>query len=106
MDTGTLAKDAQFNDFGLNGSLSLGGGGDRARVNASRDINIKTVSQRSISLWFFADDTSPTKKQVLFEKAAAYADSIYISATTSSLSVAGTPRRTRPVGRARSWTHR
>lgn len=68
MDTGTLLKDAQFNDFGLNGSLSLDGRSDRVRMNASGDINIGTVSQRSISLWFFVDDTSAVSKQVLYEE--------------------------------------
>ena len=68
---GTLRADAAFNEFGLRGSLTLdGGAGDEVRVSNSASINLTTVRQRTISLWFNADDAGLAREQVLYEQGA------------------------------------
>ncbi|MEM1027403.1 MAG: LamG-like jellyroll fold domain-containing protein, partial [Planctomycetota bacterium] len=68
--TGTLVADAAIvtNDRG-GLSLGLDGDGDRLDVADSTLLNLATHSQRSVSLWFKADDASiSNRKQVLYEE--------------------------------------
>ncbi|MFE4108207.1 DUF4347 domain-containing protein [Almyronema epifaneia] len=67
---GTLRNGAVFVDTGnaLAGAVEFDGVNDYVSVNDSSDINVGTFSQRTVSLWFQADDVNVTnRKQVLFE---------------------------------------
>ena len=54
---------------GLGDSLQFDGDGDYVAITNSVDINVTTASQRTISLWFRADDTAiASRQQVLYEE--------------------------------------
>ncbi|MCA9246463.1 MAG: PQQ-dependent sugar dehydrogenase [Planctomycetales bacterium] len=53
---------------GLNGSLHFDGVADLLEVADSADINASVQLQRTISLWFRAEDLSPGRRQVLYEQ--------------------------------------
>ncbi len=63
---GTLVGDTTWSP---DGTVVFDGIGDAVTVADSPDINLGTHAQRTISLWFRADDVSiSTQKQVLFEE--------------------------------------
>jgi hypothetical protein len=66
-DHGTLKGDATFVTDAERGTvIELGGNGDYFDVQDSSDLNKSIVSQRTISLWFNADEVN--SRQVLFEE--------------------------------------
>jgi hypothetical protein len=66
-DNGTLQDNAAFvTDPTRGGVLSLDGSGDYFDVPDSSDLNNTVVTQRTISLWFNADEVN--SRQVLFEE--------------------------------------
>ena len=70
-NTGTLNSNAVFNPTGgqFGGAVVFDGNSDHVHVADSSDINLTTVSQRTISLWFNADDVNiNSRKQVLYEE--------------------------------------
>ena len=52
------------------GAAAFDGKGDAIKIKNSRDINLGTHGQRTISLRFQADDISGNKRQVLYEEGA------------------------------------
>ncbi|MDB9525724.1 G8 domain-containing protein [Oscillatoria sp. CS-180] len=71
-NAGTLVGDAQWTS-GLNGgAVTFDGKGDAIRLANSQDINIGKHDERTISLWFKADEllASGKQKQVLYEEGA------------------------------------
>ena len=76
-DDGTLVTGQEL----MGGALLLEGEGEMMQVNSSTEINQGTFVDKSISLWFNADDTSGF--QVLYEQGdAARGLSIYLSGDT------------------------
>ena len=68
-NSGTLVGGTARVDQGLNRSLQFDGSDDKVAITDSSDINIRVVTQRTISLWFSADDASlSSRKQILFEE--------------------------------------
>ncbi|MCA9375923.1 MAG: SdiA-regulated domain-containing protein [Candidatus Doudnabacteria bacterium] len=66
---GVLRGDASLTADGqVNGALLLDGEGDYVHVKDSTDVNLGTHGQRSVSLWFNAQDVQ--SRQVLFEEGA------------------------------------
>ena len=79
-DDGILFGDPVYSDHGfLNKGIGLDGSGDAVRVPTSTEINDLMLTQRTISLWFRANDL-PTNgsKQVLYEEGAQTGFNIYI----------------------------
>ncbi len=68
--TAQLLNGADWNAFGLDGALSLDGRAGMVSVPSSSNLNLKTIEQRTISLWFYAGDASLQKRQVLYEEGA------------------------------------
>jgi Concanavalin A-like lectin/glucanases superfamily/Dockerin type I domain len=53
--------------WGMNGAISFDGI-SRVAIPSSVDINLSAVTHRTVSLWFYADET--TSRQVIFEEGA------------------------------------
>jgi len=68
LDPGTLLGGATIDVAGLGAALRTPGSGARVAVNSSSDINVGTFGQRSISLWFYADDVQAVGRQVIYEQ--------------------------------------
>lgn len=68
---GTLIADARWTKGVKQGAVSFDGKGDAIRLKNSKDINLGKHGQRTISLWFRANDTDAgNQKQVLYEEGA------------------------------------
>ena len=70
-NNGTLINGAFFENVGgeLGGGVTLDGDNDYIKVLNSDDINLQNYAQRSISIWFKADDVNiDSKKQVIYEE--------------------------------------
>lgn len=66
---GTVSDDGAYVGNAVStpsGILQLGGAGDQVNVATSTDLNSGIFSQRTVSLFFYAEDTS--RRQVLFEE--------------------------------------
>lgn len=68
---GTLIADARWTKGKKQGAVSFDGKGDAIRLKNSKDINLGKHGQRTISLWFRANDTDTgNQKQMLYEEGA------------------------------------
>ncbi len=67
-NSGTVEGGAVWSDFGLNHSLILDGDDDYVDVPDSSDLNLLTVTERTVSLWMNVDDKGiSARKQVVLE---------------------------------------
>ncbi|NJM96063.1 MAG: hypothetical protein HC800_01575 [Phormidesmis sp. RL_2_1] len=67
--TNSLAGNNLWRQGKLGGAINLDGVNDYVAVADSNAINVGTHAQRTVSLWFKADDTSTAeRKQVLYEE--------------------------------------
>ena len=64
----TLRHDTAWNGFGFNGAVSFDGVDDLVSISNATDLNLLTLHQRTVSLWFYAEDVSLSRKQVLYEE--------------------------------------
>ena len=69
-NAGALVADADWTEGFKGGAAAFDGKGDAIKIKNSRDINLGTHGQRTISLQFQADDISGNKRQVLYEEGA------------------------------------
>lgn len=68
-NNGKLYGGAAWGEGKVGGAIALDGENDLVMLNSSKDLNLgKSVEQRTISMWFKADDVSAEKEQVLFEE--------------------------------------
>ncbi len=61
-------KNASWIDGKFDKAVSLNGKNSFVGINNSRDINLGTHPERTVSMWFKADDASIDKKQVIYEE--------------------------------------
>ncbi len=113
LEGGTQQTAPQWNTLGLGGSLTFDGERDYVDLADSIDINLRQHSQRTIALWFYADDASvDTRKQVLYEHGGSsrgmniYLDDsrLYIGAWSTPEGWEGTFLVSEPVTSGR-WHH-
>ena len=67
-NSGYLRRGTKRIDGKLGRGVSLSGVGDVVTMNNSKDINLDIHGQRTLSMWFNADDAAAEKKQVLYEE--------------------------------------
>ncbi|MEL7143961.1 MAG: G8 domain-containing protein [Cyanobacteria bacterium J06573_11] len=67
-NNGRLQNGAQWIDGKFGQAAGFNGKGSRVAINNSRDINLRTSPERTVSMWFKTDDASADKKQVIFEE--------------------------------------
>ena len=67
---GKLFGDATWTDGIRKGAVSFDGKGDAIRLNNSTDINRGIYDERTVSLWFKADNLASGQKQVIYEEGA------------------------------------
>ncbi|MGF1521664.1 MAG: G8 domain-containing protein [Leptolyngbyaceae cyanobacterium] len=67
---GKLFGDATWTDGLRKGAVSFDGQGDAIRLNNSTDINRGIHNERTVSLWFKADNLASGQKQVIYEEGA------------------------------------
>ena len=61
-------KNASWIDGKLGEAARFSGGVSGASLKDSRDINLGNHKERTVSMWFQADDASSNKKQVIYEE--------------------------------------
>ena len=69
-NTGVLIADADWVEGFNGGAAAFDGKDDAIKLKNSKDINLGTHGQRTVSLRFQADDISGNKRQVLYEEGA------------------------------------
>ncbi|MEM9149647.1 MAG: CAP domain-containing protein [Cyanobacteria bacterium P01_F01_bin.3] len=67
-NSGYLRRDAKRIEGKMGQAVGLDGVGDVVTLNNSKDINLDIHGQRTLSMWFNADDASADKKQVVYEE--------------------------------------
>ncbi len=66
---GLMVGDPQWNDYGIAGSITLDGDGDGVVITSSTDLNLSTVTARTVSGWFYVDDTAVNSRaQIIYEE--------------------------------------
>ncbi len=65
---GRLQNGAKWVDGKIGDAVELNGKASRVSLNNSKDINLGTHPERTISMWFKAEETSGDNKQVLYEE--------------------------------------
>ncbi len=65
---GRLIADAELVEGKVGQAVAFDGVRDMVAIGNSEDINLGIHPERSISLWFQADDTSANSKQVIYEE--------------------------------------
>ena len=68
-DAGSLKGNASWSPMGLGRSVKLSGNTDLVAIPDSAELNLMTITQRTVSLWFNVDAAALNgSKQVLFEE--------------------------------------
>ncbi|MEO1394226.1 MAG: choice-of-anchor Q domain-containing protein [Cyanobacteria bacterium J06634_5] len=66
---GTLVGNPRWTTGMKQGAVDFDGKGDLIKLNSSNDINLKTHKERTVSLWFKADNINTgNQRQVLYEE--------------------------------------
>ncbi|MEL7143799.1 MAG: LamG-like jellyroll fold domain-containing protein [Cyanobacteria bacterium J06643_4] len=67
-NSGRLVGGAKWDKGRLGGAVRFAGKQDAVNLGKSRDIDLGTHNQRTVSMWFKADKASGNKKQVIYEE--------------------------------------
>ncbi len=69
-NSGALVGDASWTKGVRGGAIAFDGKGDAIKLKNSSDINLGTHGERTVSLWFKADEISGDRRQMLYEEGA------------------------------------
>lgn len=69
-NAGALVGDASWTKGVKGGAIALDGKGDAIKLKNSSDINLGTHGERTVSLWFKADEIGGDRRQMLYEEGA------------------------------------
>ena len=67
-NSGRLVGNAKWGQGRLDGAVRFSGRRDAVTLGKSRDIDLGTHNQRTVSMWFKADKVSGRKAQVIYEE--------------------------------------